>query len=159
MSVFTDKVSPMKTMLALTVSMFLVAVPAQACHAQAEPKPATQFLGLSEEEGSVLLQKVGEAQHRLRTGREALFELLSGSIASYPMASKSPRDAFLEADFDQPWSVERLPSPNPSWHPHRITILPDGPGADALSWEVEVVLGFYGDVQRIEMLYKPVPPF
>ena len=69
----------------------------------------------------------------------------------------SPREAFLSADFSHPFEVERMRPENSSWKPHRMTLAPNGPGN--LVTDVKVVLGFYGDIARVEMFYRPPHPF
>lgn len=130
--------------------------------AAAEPPPTTpaaapQLRGLNAEDAAALIAKVADAQARLKNKESATFELLSGAPASYPMARVSPRDAFLRLPLGKTFSVERKATDNKLWQPHRITILPDGPGK--LLWDVEVVLGFYGNIERIEMIYRPPAPF
>jgi hypothetical protein len=117
----------------------------------------TQLRGLTADESAELVTKLNDAQDALRRGDPLYFELLSGAPASYPMTATSPREAFLSADFSQPFEVERLPPDNPSWKPHRLTLLPNGLGN--LLWDIKVVLGFYGDIARVEMFYRPPHPF
>ena len=124
---------------------------------QAERQPATQLLGLTSEEAQSLIEKTREAQSMLRSGKATYFQLLSGAPASYEMNTTSPRDAFLAADFTKPFSVERLPPDNSSWKPFRLILMPNGTGSTL--WEVEVVLGFYEQIERVEMYYRPPHPF
>ena len=101
--------------------------------------------------------KVADAQARLKNGEKAYFELLSGAPASYPMTRTAPRDAFLNLPLANTFSVERKATDNKLWQPYRIIVLPDGPGK--LLWDVEVVLGINGQIERIAMLYRPPAPF
>lgn len=118
---------------------------------------STQPVAMTAEEKADLIGKIQEAQMGLRSGASLYFQLLSGAPASYAMTTTSPRDAFLNANFDQPSSMLRQPSDNPSWRPYRLTLTPNGIGN--LLWYVEVVLGFNGQIERIEMFYQPPPPF
>ena len=71
------------------------------------------------------------------------------------MTKSSPRDVFLKTPFQKVWNLERVPNE------YRLTYLlaysPDGPGQ--LYWEIEVALGSDGDVERVQMTYKPPAPF
>ena len=117
----------------------------------------TQLRGLTRQEAIGLVDKVKQAQARLRAGEPVYFELLSGAPASYPMTETSPRQAFLEADFDQPFDIERPPTNNSLWKAHALTLLPNGPGEPI--WDVEVVLGVNEQIERIEMVYRRPVPF
>ena len=90
---------------------------------QTVPQPgtyaSTQPLALTAEEKADLIAKIQEAQRGLRGGVRLHFQLLSGAPAAYPMTTTSPRDAFLNANFDQPASMLRQPTDNPSWRPYR----------------------------------------
>jgi hypothetical protein len=121
------------------------------------PPPAQQVRGLSTEEAEDLLAKVEEAQRRLRSGETQSFELFAGSMASHPMANVSPRDAFLGIPFQKVWNIERLPSDNRLWQPYRLFYAPNALGQPF--WEIEIVLGFNGDLERVLMNYKPPAPF
>lgn len=117
----------------------------------------TQLRGLSRQEAIGLVDKVKQAQDRLRAGEPVYFELLSGAPASYPTTEISPRQAFLDADFDRPFDIDRPPIENRLWKPYAITLLPNGPGEPV--WDVEVVLGVNDQIERIEMVYRPPAPF
>ena len=128
----------------------------------AQPTPTSvaaqpQLRGVTAEEAAALIAKLADAQSRLRKKEQLVFELLSGAPASYPMTRTAPRDAFLGLPLARIFSVERKTSTNKLWQPYRIIILPDGPGK--LLWDVEVVLGINGQIERIEMLYRPPAPF
>jgi hypothetical protein len=112
--------------------------------------------GLSSAEAEVLIAKLRELQSRLRGGEAVFFQLLSGAPASYPMTTVSPRDAFLGLTFDDIESIERMQTGNRLWQPFKLVLTPNGPGR--LFWDVEVVLGFYGQVERVEMMYRPPAP-
>ena len=140
--------------------MALASVQNAACASslyQDEQLRAPQLRGVTLADAEEVIAKVIEGQSKLRSGEEAYFHLLSGAPASYPMTTTSPRDAFLAADFRQPFSVERLPPANSSWKPYRLILTPNGVGN--LLWEVEVVLGFYGQIEKVEMLYRLPHPF
>ena len=59
--------------------------------------------------------------------------------------------------FEKARSIERVRTDNPLWQPYKLVVAPNGPGE--LIWEVEVVLDYYGEVQRVKMVYKPPAPF
>lgn len=125
---------------------------------QAAPAPSTrQLTGLSPQDAVSLIAKLEEAQRNLEAGKFESFELLAGSIASYDEAKVSPRDVFLKVPFKSVWSVERVRSDNELWQPYRLAYAPDGLGKRY--WEIEVVLGIDGDIQRVSMTNKPPAPF
>lgn len=122
------------------------------------PVPAArQLRGLTAGEAAALVAKLEDAQRRLKAGELAPFELLAGSVASYEMTRLAPRDAFLQVPFEAVWQIERIPTDNPLWQPYKLAYAPDGLGR--LYWEIEVVLGVNGAIQRVLMLYKPPAPF
>lgn len=98
-----------------------------------------------------------EAQRNLKAGKFESFELLAGSIASYDEAKFLPRDVFLKVPFKSVWTVERVRSDNELWQPYRLAYAPDGLGKRY--WEIEVVLGIDGNIQRVAMTNKPPAPF
>ncbi|HYC98088.1 hypothetical protein [Brevundimonas sp.] len=144
-----------------SIAVIGLALSGSPASAQTVPQPvtyaSTQPLALTAEEKADLIAKIQEAQTDLRSGARLYFQLLSGAPAAYPMTAMSPRDAFLNASFDQPASMLRQPTDNPSWRPYRLTLTPNGVGN--LLWDVEVVLGFNGQIERIEMFYRYPPPF
>ena len=142
-------------LLALTVLLFAPGALAQPAPANVAAQP--QLRGLTAEDAAALIAKVADAQSKLKNNEQAVFELLSGASASYPMTRTTPRDAFLGLPLAKIFSVERKTSTNKLWQPYRIIMLPDGPGK--LLWDVEVVLGINGQIERIEMLYRPPAPF
>lgn len=122
------------------------------------PVPETrQLSGLSAEEAAALIGKLEDAQRRLRTGKFQSFELLAGSIASYDMTKVSPRDAFLEVPFKKVWDIEKVRTDNRLWQPYSLAYAPTGRGQ--LYWDIEVVLGINGNIERVLMIYKPPAPF
>jgi hypothetical protein len=116
-----------------------------------------QLRGLTAEEATSLIANLTEAQRLLRAGEPVTFELLSGSVASYAMTEVAPRDAFLTVPFEEVWEIERLRTDTPLWRPYRLAYAPDGVGK--LYWDVEVILGFSGNIERVQMVYKPPAPF
>lgn len=116
-----------------------------------------QLRGLNAEEASALVAKLGDAQKKLRAGEFQSFELMSGSVAGYEMTKVSPRDAFLQVPFQQVWEIERVPTDNRLWQPFKLAYAPDGLGK--LYWDIEVVLGANGQLERVTMNYKPPAPF
>ena len=131
---------------------------ATACaHTTTAPAPATrQLRGLGAEEAAALLARAEDAQRRLRAGEFQPFELLAGAVASSEMTRVSPRDAFLEVRFDQVWDIEKRVTDNPLWQPYRLAYAPDGLGR--LYWDIEIVLGINGDIERVLMVYKAPAP-
>ena len=128
-------------------------VPSPSC-----PTHQIQFRNIGPEASAELIRKVKQAQEALRRGDKPYFQLLSGAPAFYPMTETSPREAFLNADFSRPFSVERIEEPNnPLWKRHEVVLTPNGTGQPL--WEVEVVLGVNGNIERVEMFYTLPPPF
>ena len=129
--------------------------------ARAQPAPTKvdaqpQLRGMTAEEAA-MIAKVANAQAKLKNEKQVVFELLSGAPAFYSMTRTTPREAFLRLPHAKTFSVERKATDNRLWQPYRIIVLPDGPGK--LLWDVEVVLGINGQIERIEMLYSPLAPF
>jgi hypothetical protein len=116
-----------------------------------------QLRGLAASEASALLAKVKEAQRRLKTGEFLPFELIAGSIASYEATKIPPRDAFLAVSFDEVWEIVRVRTDNSLWQPYKLAYAPNGLGK--LYWDIEVVLGVNGDIERVLMIYKAPAPF
>lgn len=126
--------------------------------ADAVPSPAKpQLEGLTPAEATALITKLEDAQRRLKTGTVVLFELLTGSLASNKEAMISPRKAFLDLPFRKVWSFKRLPAETRSWRPFRLAYAPNGLGK--LYWEIEVVLGFNDEIERVTLVYKAAAPF
>ena len=131
---------------------------ALAAAKELQPVPANpQLRGLNAEEARTLIAKLKDAQRRLRAGEFLPFELLAGSIASYDMTKSSPREVFLRVPFDAVWDIERVRTDNRLWQPYRLAYAPNGLGQ--LYWDIEVVLGFNGNIERVLMVYKPPAPF
>lgn len=123
----------------------------------APPKQTESKLqGLSPTEADSLIRKLQEAQHKLRTGQKAYFELLYGAPASYQATETPPRRAFVDMSFERPWSIERKPTTG-LWQPYELRYFPPGP--HSLMWKVNVVLDQTGELARVEMLYTAPPPF
>jgi hypothetical protein len=121
------------------------------------PVPTTRQLnGLSSQDATDLIAKLEIAQRQLRAGKFQSFELLSGSIASYDKTKVSPREAFLQVPFRSVWEVERVRTDNELWQPYRLAYAPDGLGK--LYWDIEVVLGLEGQIERVSMTYKSPAP-
>lgn len=70
-----------------------------------------------------LVTKLRELQDKVRKGEPTYFDLLSGSNASFKTASVSPRQAFLDMDFEKVFTVERVPTQNELWRPIRMPYL------------------------------------
>jgi hypothetical protein len=142
-------------MIAATALLLAPATLAQPAPTKIAAQP--QLRGLTAEEAAALIAKVADAQTKVKNKEQVVFELLSGAPALYPMTRTAPRDAFLRLPLAKTFSVERKATDNKLWQPYRIIVLPDGPGK--LLWDVEVVLGINGQIERIEMLYRPPAPF
>ena len=122
-----------------------------------QPRPAPlQVRGMTAAQAGLLLDTLKDAQARLGRGENLYFELLSGSLASYSMTRVSPREAFLQMKFETAFIIERVPTDNLLWQPYKLAVT-DRPGK--LVWDIEVVLGSTGTIERVEMLYKPPAPF
>jgi len=120
--------------------------------------PTTRQLnGLSPQEAIDLIAKLENAQRRLKAGKFESFELLAGSIASYEKSKVPPREAFLQVSFTSVWNVERVRSDNKLWQPYRLAYVPEGLGKRY--WDIEVVLGINGNIERVSMTYKSPAPF
>ncbi|MEA3389476.1 hypothetical protein [Sphingobium sp. CCH11-B1] len=124
----------------------------------ATPAPATrQLSGVTVEEATALIEKLEDAQRGLRTGQFQSFELLAGSIASNDQTKVSPREAFMSVPFQKIWQVQRATSDKRLRQPYRLTYFPNGLGQPY--WEIEVVLGLSGNVERVLMRYETPAPF
>jgi hypothetical protein len=144
-------------------SLLLVGLSIQCATAHAEatliqPVPAKrQFSGISATDANELLAKVKEAQSRLKRGEFLPFELLAGSAASYEATKISPRETFLAVPFDEVWNIQRVRTDNRSWQPFKLAYSPMGLGQ--LYWDIEIVLGSSGNIERVLMIYKAPAPF
>ena len=116
-----------------------------------------QLSGLSAEEATALLAKLKDAQHRLKADEFLTFELLAGSIASYDKTKISPREAFLQVPFDEVWAITRVRDDSSLWRRYRLSYSPNGLGQ--LYWDIEVALGLSGNIERVQMIYRPAAPF
>jgi hypothetical protein len=145
--------------LSFALAAIALVLPAAPVSGQTPSQPAYEARpqALTADEKADLIARIQEAQASLRSGAPIYFQLLSGAPAAYPMTTTSPRDAFLNARFDEPFSIVRQPPANPSWKPYRLTLTPNGVGNNV--WDVEVVLGFNGQIERVEMFYRPPHPF
>lgn len=116
-----------------------------------------QYTGLTAEEAKAVIEKLEDAQRKLRAGEFQAFQLLAGANASSDQAKQSPRDAFLSVPFQKVWHVRRVPTDNRLWQPYQLAYAPNGLGQ--LYWDIEVVLGFNGNIERVLMTYKAPAPF
>lgn len=131
-------------------------VVASAAPGDVQPVPTKrQLQGLTVEEATALLAKLKDAQRRLEAEEFQSFELLAGSIASYDMTKSSPRDVFLRVPFETIWEIKRVP--NEYMRTYSLAYSPNGVGE--LYWEIEVALGFTGNIERVLMRYKPPAPY
>jgi hypothetical protein len=146
--------------LALSLLVSTVSAPSRAEEgAMTTPgqTAAVRLEGLTREASQDLIGQLETAQRDLRQRNDLTFALLSGAPASYKQAKVSPRDAFLDISFAHPFSIKKLASDNASWKPYRLELLPNGPGQ--IVCDVEVVLGFYGQIERVQIYYRPPHPF
>lgn len=150
---FRPRLGAALAMLAISLS---TAPSTVAAEPQAELS-ATRLEGLSRTEADRLVQKLKDAQTGLASGERLTFQLLSGAPAFYEMTLTSPREAFLALSFDQPFSIRRTPTDNRLWNPYQLEILPDSPGR--LYWKVTAVLGFTGELERVELFHTTPPPY
>ena len=150
-------------MVALPLTLACSGVPATAQTSAPRaavplPVPAKmQLLGLSADEAMSLVAILQAAQQQLRAGKLQHFVLLSGAAASYDETRMSPRDAFLRLPFDRVWRIERLRHENRALQTHRLAYAPNGPGQ--LYWDIEVMSGLEGRLERVVMTYKAPAPF
>ncbi len=142
----------------------ILAFPGVAAMAQtAAPRSAVpvptkvQLLGLSADEATSLVAILQDAQRQLRAGKFQHFALLSGSTASYDETRLSPRDAFLRLPFDRVWHIERIRHDSRALQTHRLYYAPNGLGQ--LYWDIEVMLGLEGGIERVVMTYRAPAPF
>lgn len=134
----------------------LAPLPVQA-QGQRPAMPAdTQLQGVSRETAQDLIGKLEAAQAALRQGRALTFALLAGAPASYEQAKVAPRDAFLGLSFTRPFAI-RAQEDRAGRKVYQVELLPNGPGQ--IVCDVEVVLGFGGQIERIEIFYRPPAPF
>lgn len=73
------------------------------------------------------------------------------------MVKVSPEGAFLKVSFQQVWEIARVPTDNRLWRPFKLAYAPDGLAQHY--WDIEVVLGTSGQLERVTMIYKPPAPF
>lgn len=152
-------------MVALPLTLAFPDVPAMAQTAAPRsavpvlvPVPAkVQLLGLSADEAMSLVAILQDAQRQLRAGEFQHFALLSGAAASYDETRMPPRDAFLRLPFDRVWRIERLRHENRASQTHRLAYAPNGLGQ--LYWDIEVMSGLEGRLERVVMTYKAPAPF
>jgi hypothetical protein len=143
--------------IAFTIGLAAQCAIVEAQAKQAMSVPTTrQVKGLSSQDAIDLIAKLENAQRQLKAGEFQSFELLAGSIASYDKTKVSPREAFLQVPFRSVWEVERVPTDNELWQPYMLAYAPDGLGK--LYWEIEVVLGIEGQIERVSMTYKSPAP-
>ncbi|MEP4893743.1 hypothetical protein [Parasphingorhabdus sp.] len=116
-----------------------------------------QLMGLTVGEADALISKLETAQEGLRNDKLQSFELLAGSVASYDQSKVSARDVFLSVPFQEVWEVKRIVSDNRLSQPFRLSYAPNGLGK--LFWDITVVVGFSGQIERVEMIYKAPAPF
>jgi len=145
--------------LALVIAADSAAAQAGArAEIQAPSAPLKRYLrGVTDQQADELIAKLKEDQKQLKEGKDLYFELLSGAPASYEMNNVAPRAAFLAADFGRIWEVEHKDSGNPLWQPYRLSVIHTALGEPY--WDVEVALGFYGQIEQVKMFYRPPAPF
>lgn len=150
--------------LAIVLVGGLTTTPVQAQEVGTEPRteaaaPRKPYLSrIDEAQAAALLAQLADAQRRLAQGETLTFALLSGSLASYEQADASPRATFLAMPFDKAWTIERHADSTNWQERYRLRVLATEPEPGALMWDIGILL--VGDrLERVEMLYQPVPPF
>jgi hypothetical protein len=139
--------------LIVATALVVVNLPLQA---SAQTATVTQLRGrLTQADADKVIAAVKDGQAKLRRGESVVFELLSGAPASYDEARITPRDVFLALSFDTPFSIENRSTGNKLWQPYRFELK----GERSLVWQVDVVLGFYDNLERVEILARPPHPF
>lgn len=149
----------------MKVLIFLLAVagscttvgPLAAHEVDSSSRVGQQLVGVSTDEAEALISKVKEAQENLRRKRFQPFLLLAGSVASYDEAKIAPIDVFLDVPFDDVWEVKKVSSARKDWKSFVLSYTPQGLGK--AYWEIEVLLGYTGEIHQITLLYKPPAPF
>jgi hypothetical protein len=58
--------------------------------------------------------------------------------------------------FAQAFIIERKKTDNRLWQPYELSFAPRGTAQT--SWHVELVLGFSGELQRVQLFFGPPPP-
>ncbi len=128
-----------------------------------EAAPKAQVRDLTCSEAADLIMLLKQAQAQLGSGKLMYLELLSGGFASSPMARLSPREVFTKMRFEEAEVIERVRTENRSWQPYKLSYASGsksiGPmGLVEFYWDVEVVLGFTGRIERVQLTAKPPPP-
>lgn len=126
-----------------------------------ETAPNAQVRNLTCSEAADLIEKLKQARAALETGKQLYFELLSGGLASSPFTKVSPRDVFLKMPFEKATIIERVKTENRLWQPYKLAYATGsrgiGPmGSVEFGWDMEVVLGFTGRIERVQMVAKPL---
>lgn len=112
--------------------------------------------GVSPVEAERIIGILQELQRGLRAGEPLAFELLSGSIASFPMTGVSPRQAFLEIRFETASNFQRVEIDGPiiSQQSYSLVVAPNGP--HGWIWDIDVVVD--REVEQVRMVYRAAPP-
>jgi hypothetical protein len=129
-----------------------------------EAAPNAQVRDLSCSEAADLIDKLNQVRTDLEAGKQLYFELLSGGLASSPFTKISPREVFMKMPFEKARIIERVRTENRLWQPYKLSYATGsrgiGPmGSVEFGWDMEVVLGFTGRIERVQMVAKPPPPF
>lgn len=109
----------------------------------------------SPSEGQALIGKLQALQQELKRGENPYFDLLAGAPASFPLAAVPPRELFLELPFDQAFHILRERTDKAVKAAYRLMV-PHPAGK--LMCHVEAVVGFYDEIERVEILCRPPPP-
>lgn len=125
--------------------------------------PNVPVRNISCSEAASLIEVLKQAQTNMATGKQLHFELLSGGLASGPMTKVTPREAFMKISFEKALSIDRVKTQNKLWQPYKLSYATGshgyGPsGLVEFYWDIEVVLGFTGGIQRVHMASKPPSP-
>lgn len=116
-----------------------------------------QLSDVTPEEATSLIRRLEDGQAALRAKEFQMFELLAGSIASSGEARISAIDAFMQIPFKQVWSIRRNHDGTGRRQPFVLAYAPKGLGQPY--WEITVIEGFDGRLERVQMLYRAPAPF
>lgn len=117
-------------------------------------------MGISASEADKLIAEIQELQRQVKSGEAPPSGLLSGGSISTSAVKIAPEEIFVNMPFDRAFIIEREEPVNRFWRPYSIVVRPKIATTDRnLIWEIEVVLGANDKIERVEMSYKPAPPF
>lgn len=144
------------------IRVIIAPPPSMTNNCEAAPKAQVRNLPCSE--AADLIRLLKQAQAQLESGKLLYFELLSGGVASSPMTKVSPREVFTKMRFDEATVIERVRTENRLWQPYKLSYATASRGIAPMGsvefvWDMEVVRGFTGRIERVQMVAKPPAPF